>query len=160
VKRSGRETGFRTVSSRISPRNLERSTAGSISELTEERGWVRRSGGVHETTTAGSLVVGRFVPLLETVEALRTLGEGIAHLPVETMDLDVRHFHDADLVTPMEFDPAAAFEYGIERLRISETLRSVGQIVPPPYVRSIHEQALAGDLEAEIVLDPTYVDAL
>jgi hypothetical protein len=66
------------------------------------------------------------------------------------MDLDVRHFHDADLVTPMEFDSTAAFEYGIERLRTSETLRSVGQIVPPPYVCSIHEQALAGDLEAEI----------
>jgi hypothetical protein len=99
------------------------------------------------------------VPLLETVEALRTLGEGIAHLPVETMDLDVRHFHDADLVTPMEFDPTAAFEYGIDRLRTSETLRSVGQIVPA--VRTQHPRAGArrrprgGDRP-----DPTYVDAL
>lgn len=149
-------------------RDLERAVGVSRStlsrvlrELEEERGWIRRTDeGGFRSTRAGSLVLDRFVPLLETVGGLQTLGEGMAHLPVEAMDVDVRHFHDAELVEPTELDPTAAFEYGVGRMRASDTIRSVSRTVPPPYVRALHEEVTEGGSTAEIVLDPEYLDAV
>lgn len=140
---------------------VSRSTLSrTLRQLEEERGWIRRDGDTYETTVAGSLVVDRLVPLVETVEALGTLGDGIEYLPVEEMALDVRHFHDAEMTTPTEWDPTAAFEYGVDRMLESSTLRSVGRTVPPPYVRAIHEAVGAGELTVEIALDGEYLDAV
>lgn len=140
---------------------VSRSTLSrALRELEEERDWIRSDGDTYETTTAGSLLADQLAPLVETCEALRTLGEGLDYLPVEEMDLHVRHFHDAELLTPTEWDPTAAFEYGVDRLRESGSLRSVGRTVPPPYVRALHEEVLAGELDAEIALDSEYLDVV
>lgn len=147
-------------------RELEAATGASRSTLSraladlEDRGWIDHESGTYRITTAGSLLVERFVPLLETVEAVETLGDGLALLPVEEMDLDVRHFHDATVHTPTEWDPTAAFEYGVEKMRDSDSLRSVGRTVPPPYVRALRAEVAAGDLAVEVVLDGDYLDAM
>lgn len=141
--------------------DVSRSTLSRVlREMEEERGWIRRDGSTYATTTAGSLVVDRFVPLLQTVESLQTLEHALTYLPVEEMSLDVRHFHDAEFMTPVEFDPTAPFEYGVERLRESDSLRSVGRTVPPAYVRAIQEDLAADDLDLEIVLAGEYLDAV
>jgi predicted transcriptional regulator len=140
---------------------VSRSTLSRVlRELEEEHGWIRRRGDEYSTTMAGSLVVERFVPLLETVSALDTLEGALAYLPVEEMSIDVRHFHDAEFIGPDEFDPTAPFEYGVGRVRDSTVLRSVGQVVPPAYVRALHEDVENGDLDLEIVLGREYLDAV
>lgn len=140
---------------------VSRSTLSrALRELQEERGWLRRTDDGFTTTTAGSLVMERFLPLLRTVDALETLDHAMAFLPVEEMAIDVHHFHDAEFMTPSEFDPTAPFEYGVGRLRESGSLRSVGQLVPPAYVRAVHEGVAAGELDLEIVLSGEYVDAV
>lgn len=138
---------------------VSRSTLSRVlRELEEERGWIQRTGDTFETTTAGTIVIDRLDSLLETIGGLQTLGDGLAYLPVAEMDLDIRHFHGAELLQPQEFEPTATFEYGIDRMRGSTTVRSVSRTVPTPYVRALHEEVLAGDLTAEIVVDEEYLD--
>lgn len=147
-------------------RELETETEASRSSLSrsltefEDRGWIRREGSTYTTTSSGSLVVKQFVSLLETIEGIQTLGDRLKYLPIEKMSLDIRHFNDARLVTPTEFDPTASFQYGINRMRESEIMRCVTTTVPPPYVRALYEDVTAGDLTAEIILDREYLDAV
>lgn len=151
-----------------SRRKLEAKTDASRSTLSralnafEERGWIELvredDTWVYTLTTAGSLVLDRFLPLLETVAGVETLGEGLDYLPVEEMDIDIRHFADADVVTATEFDPTAAVECAIQRLRESGHVRCVTRMVPPPYVRALHEAVVDGPSTAELVLDEAYVD--
>jgi len=139
---------------------VSRSTLSRVlRELETERGWIRRTADGYTTTTAGALVVEQFVPLLETIEALHTVGDALAYLPVDTMSLPVRHFHDATFVRPAEFDPTAPFEYGVDELRASQTLLSVGRTVPQPYVRAISE-AVPDDLSVELVVGGAYLDTV
>ncbi|MEF8840680.1 MAG: helix-turn-helix domain-containing protein [Haloarculaceae archaeon] len=139
---------------------ISRSTLGRALGELEAHGWIERNGQTYETTTAGGLVLDQFASLLETLGGIQTLGDGLRYLPVEEMALDVRHFNDARLVTPTEFDPTEAFQYGIERMHESDTVRSVARTVPPPYVRAIHEDVTAGELAAEMILDSAYLDVI
>lgn len=139
---------------------ISRSTLGRVLGELEEHGWIEREGRTYEMTTAGGLVLDQFVPLLETLGGLQTLGDGMKYLPIGEMSLDIRHFNDARLVTPTEFDPTEGFQYGIKRMHESDTVRSVARTVPPPYVRAIYEDITAGKLAAEIILDGEYLNAV
>lgn len=145
-------------------RELAAATGASQSSLSrslpdlEDRGWIRRRAGTYHLTTAGSLIVERFLALLGTVSGLQTLGEGLDYLPVEEMGIDIRHFADARRLTAEEFDPTAPYQYGIKRLRDSRTVRSAARVIPPPYVRALQEEVETGSISAEVVLDPEYVE--
>lgn len=130
-----------------------------LRELTEEYGWVDRTDDGYRLTRSGTLVIERFDSLTDTIETVRTLGDALEYLPVDRMDLDGRHFHDAELLTAKEFDPAAPMQYGVERFEQSATFRCVVRTVPSPYVRAAHRQVLAGDLRFDGVLGTDYVAA-
>lgn len=131
----------------------------TLSEL-EERGWIERDGQLYELTTAGTLVIEQFVPLLDTVSVLQKLGETIHLLPLDETDLTVQHLADAQFVTPTGLNPTAHFDYGIERLRKADRFRCVGRTAPPVYVEAIHEGVVSERLTAECILDSTYFDDL
>lgn len=131
----------------------------TLSEL-EERGWIERNGQLYELTTAGTLLIEQFVPLLDTVSVLQTLGEAIDLLPFDETDLTVQHLEDAQFVTPTGLNPTAHFDYGIERLREADRFRCVARTAPLVYVEAIHEGVVTGRLTAECVLDGTYLDDL
>lgn len=133
--------------------------ARTLGEL-EDRGWIERNGQAYESTTAGSLVVERFVPFLHTVSALVKIGDAVELLPLEETDLDVRHLADARFVTPTEMEPTAPFDYGVERLREATRFRCVARTAPPRYVEAIHEGVVTGRFTAECVLDGAYLDDL
>lgn len=137
-----------------------RSTLGRTLSQLEDRGWIERNGRLYETTTAGSLVVEQFLPLLDTVTVLQTLGDGVEFLPLDEADLDVRNLADARLVTPTEMDPTAPFEYGVERLRDADRFRCVALSAPPRYVEAIHEGVMTGHFTAECVLAGAYLDEM
>lgn len=137
-----------------------RSTLGRTLGELEEKGWIERGGHEYEVTTAGSLILEQFVPLIEALTVYHTLGDSIELLPFEDTDLEVEHLADAEFFEPTELDPTAPFEYGVEQLRGAETFRCVAQTAPPQYVRAIHEGVSTGRLAAECVLDSTYLDKL
>lgn len=131
----------------------------TLSEL-EDRGWIERNGQLYETTTAGTLLIDQFVPLVDTVNVLQTLGEAIELLPLDETDLTVQQFAGAQFVTPTGMNPTAPFDYGVERLRTADRFRGVARTAPPRYVEAIHAGVMTGRLTVECVLDGTYLDGL
>lgn len=118
---------------------VPKSTLSRVLRELEERGWVERTDREYAATTAGSLLADRFRRLLETEQATRLLGDRLDLLPVEEMDLDVRRFHDAELVEPGgEFDPAAAFEYAVDAVAAADRQHVAVQLVPKTVVRTLY----------------------
>ncbi|MDZ5812566.1 hypothetical protein U4E84_14555 [Halorubrum sp. AD140] len=137
-----------------------RSTLGRTLGELEERGWIECNGRVYEITTAGSLVVERFVPLLDTVTVLQELGDAVELLPLDVTGLDVEDLADAQFVTPVGMNPTKPFDYGIDRLSEATRFRCVARTAPPGYVEAIHDGAVTGRFTAECVLAETYLDNL
>jgi predicted transcriptional regulator len=131
----------------------------TLGEL-EDQGWIERNGQLYELTTAGTLVIEQFVPLLNTVSVLQKLDGAVDLLPLDETDLTVQHLADAQFVTPTELNPTAPFDYGIERLRKADHFRCVARTAPPRYVQAIHEGVVSERLTAECVLDGTYLEDL
>lgn len=134
-----------------------RSTLGRALGELEDRGWIERDGRVYEITTAGSLVLERFVPLLDTVSVLQNLGDAVELLPLDETELDVEDLVDARFVTPTQMDPTAPFDYGIEKLQEATRFRCVARTAPVRYVEAIHEGVMTERFTAECVLDGTYI---
>lgn len=139
---------------------VSRSTLGRALGDLEDRGWVERDGQTYETTSAGTLVLERFIPLLETMSGLRTLGTALELLPMEAMSLDIRHFADARVVAPTELRPSATMEYSIEKQRDADRLEGVARTVPPYAVAETYELVTSGQLDATFVLDRAYLASL
>lgn len=139
---------------------VSRSTLGRALGDLEERGWIERDGRTYETTTAGELVLDRFVPLFETMAGLRTLGTAIELLPVEDISLDIRHLADAKVVTATEFQPTKPMDYSLDRQRDANQLCAVVRTIPPVALAATHEMVTSGQLDATFVLDSAYVDTL
>ncbi|MGM0718511.1 MAG: helix-turn-helix transcriptional regulator [Halobacteriota archaeon] len=137
-----------------------RSTLGRTLGELEERGWIERNGRIYEITTAGTLLVERFAPLLETVAVLQKLGDAVELLPMDEGALEVEDLADARFVTPTGMNPTAPFDHGIERLSEATRFRCVAQTAPPRYAEAINEGAVSGRFTAECVLDGTYLDDL
>lgn len=137
-----------------------RSTLGrTLSEL-EEYGWITRTGRNYEITTAGSLILDRFDPLVDVVTVQEKLGEAVELLPTDKYDLPVEHFADATFVTPSEHNPTAPFEYGVEQLRSIDEFRGVASAVPRQYVRAIHRGVVGNTFTAELALTDSYLDGI
>ncbi|WP_171006642.1 helix-turn-helix transcriptional regulator [Halalkalirubrum salinum] len=137
-----------------------RSTLGRTLRELEERGWIEQNGRIYNITTAGSLLVEQFVPLLDTITVVQLLGDAIELLPREETDLTVKDFADAQFVTPTKMDPIAPFNYGIKKLHESTQFRCVARTATPQYVAAIHEGVVTGRFTAECVLDASYLEAL
>lgn len=137
-----------------------RSTLGRTLRELEERGWIEQNGRLYDTTTAGTLIVEQFVPLLDTVTVAQLLGDAIELLPRAETNLNVEDFADAQFVTPTEMDPIAPFNHGIEQLQEATQFRCVARTAPPQYVAAIHEGVMMERFTAECVLDDSYLKAL
>lgn len=139
---------------------VSRSTLGRVLGELEEHGWIERNGQTYETTTAGELVLDRFVPLLDTVAGLHTIGDAIKDLPIEDISLDVRHFADAKVIPLTELQPTKAYDYGIDKLRDADRFWCVARSAPPAYVTAIHEEVTSGQFDVTCVLENKYLNSL
>lgn len=139
---------------------IPRSTLGRALGDLEEQGWVEQEDRTYRTTTAGNLVLDRFVPLLETMDGLRTLDDAIDLLPLDDMGVDVRQLRDATVVTPTELQPTEPYDYHMEVLRAVDRLSVVARTAPPPVVATVHDEITAGRLDATFVLDESYLETL
>lgn len=139
---------------------VSRSTLGRALGDLEERRWIERDGQTYATTTAGDLVLERFVPLLETMGGLRTLDDAVDLLPIEGMSLDIRHLADAQVVTPTELNPTAPYDYHVETLQRADRVGAAIRTGPPACVAALHERVTSGHVDASVVLDGAYLDSL
>ncbi len=88
----------------------------------------------------------------ETLEGVQHLGKAIAWLPSPAHELDFRHFRDAEIITPTPPTPSKPFDYVAEMLRTATEVRSLVELAMGRYLEIIHEQAEAGQLDAELVI--------
>lgn len=139
---------------------IPRSTLGRALGDLEEQGWVEQEDRTYRTTTAGTLVLDRFVPLLETMGGLRTLDGAVDLLPLDDMGVEVRQLRDATVVTPTELQPTEPYDYHLEVLRAVDRLAVVARTAPPPVVATVHDEITAGRLDATFVLDESYLETL
>lgn len=149
------------LASRPSPRHeladetgCSRTTLGRILHELEEREWVRRVvGGDYVATPRGKHVAAAFAPLLESMEAIRMLGDAVDWIPTEALSIGVRHFADATVLRLDPNHPTGLAGYLAGLVGEASTFESLTYLAPPPSVgAAMIESVLAGRLNGVQVL--------
>jgi predicted transcriptional regulator len=149
-------------------RELEETTGASratldriVNEL-EDRGWVvRNPNGDYETTPTGTHLVEQFRPFLESVAAIRRLGDAVAWLPTDELGIGLEHFSDADVRRPEHDDPVDTIDFMADLIRASSRFRVLSHLSPPePLSTILHDRVVSGELTSEGVVTDECLDFL
>jgi predicted transcriptional regulator len=139
---------------------VSRATLDRIVNEFEERGWAERTpDGEYVATAAGVHVVREFRPFVESVAAVERLGEAVAWLPTDELDIGLHEFGDATVRRPENDDPAEAVEFMTGLLRESDEFRTLNHLLPPGiFERVLHDQVVSDELSVEAVTTRDVVD--
>lgn len=156
------------VASTHSSREIEAATGTARSTLEriltelEERGWVERATeGGYKATAAGEFAVAEFTPLVESMAALRTLGDAVEWLPREELSVGLHHFSDATVRTPESNNVTAPAEYMTKLLREATEFACLVRIAPPlGFEMAMRDRAVDGRLTTEHVITGDELDYL
>jgi predicted transcriptional regulator len=137
-----------------------RTTLDRIVNELEERGWAERTvDGDYEATPTGARLVAQLMPFIDSVTAIRQLGEAVAWLPTDELSVGLHHFEDASVRRPEQGDPIETGEYYIELLRDTTELRVLTNLAAPgPVARELRERIVTGEMTAECVITRDVVD--
>lgn len=140
---------------------ISKATANRILNEFEERSWTRRtSDGTYEATPQAKHIAFQFRPFIGSMEAVQSLGEDIAVLPVDELTIGpdteltvgLHHFSDA---TVKRQRPQA---HGVGRDRMVEAARETSSMdvltdMSPPQIMGevLQERAEGGDLSGATV---------
>lgn len=142
---------------------ISRTTLGRILNELAERGWVEReTDGRFAATRTGEHVVAEFVPLVEAMATLRSLGEAAAWLPASVHDVGIDAFRDATVHRP---DPNAPLSFArdlADRIGDAESFRTLTYLAPPAHsvARVLHERVRDDGFTTEFVLAGGLVEHL
>lgn len=139
---------------------VARSTAARVLDEAEARGWVGSEGSRYRITPMGAVMVSEFCSHLETTEGIHHLGKAIDWLPEPAHELDYSYFRDADVTTPSESNPTAAFDRGMELIRAADEYRGLTQNSLPEYMKTICDRVRQGHLDFQGVIEARFVDVL
>lgn len=139
---------------------IARTTLARILNEFESRGWISRTGREYSTTPAADAFLARFVPLLETLEGIRNLGEAIDWLPRPVQSVDFRHLRGADVTTSTPENPAEPFDVGLEVLRTGETYRGLTSTAIPRYVDVLGDRLVEKQMDVEGVIESSFLRTL
>lgn len=133
--------------------DVSRATLDRIVNELEDRDWAERTvDGEYVATAAGTHVVRAFRPFVESVAAVDRLGEAVAWLPTDELDVGLHEFSDATVRRPTNDDPTEAVEFMTGLLREASEFRTLSHLIPPgSFERALHEQVVAGALAVEAV---------
>lgn len=133
---------------------IARTTIGRIINEFEERGWARRTtDGGYEATPPGTSIMSEFTPFVESVQAIRNLGELIGWLPTDEVPIGLRHFTDATVRRPEPADPMSTVTDFNARLDgVSEFQCLVGIAPPIPFEREMVEGVVNRGLDTKHVI--------
>lgn len=133
---------------------IARTTVGRIINEFEERGWARRTtDGEYEATPTGSCIVSEFTPFVESIQAIRNLGDLVDWLPTDEIPIDLRHFTDATVRRPEPADPMSTVTDFNARLHgVSEFQCLVGIAPPIPFEREMADGVANRGLDTKHVI--------
>jgi predicted transcriptional regulator len=136
-----------------------RTTLDRIVNELEERGWAKRTAdGDYSATPAGEHLVDEFQPFLESVAAIRHLGETVSWLPTDELTIGLHHFSDAEVVRP-ERDVSEVVDLFVESIRDASEAHVLSHLAPPePVERALTECIVAGSLSMAAVITGDTLD--
>jgi hypothetical protein len=137
-----------------------RTTLDRIVNELEERGWAERTtDGDYVATPTGTHLVAELMPFIDSVTAIRQLGEAVAWLPDDELSIGLHHFKNACVRRPEQGDPIETGEYYIELLRDTIDFRVLTNLAAPgPVARELRERIVTGEMTAECVITRDVVD--
>lgn len=127
---------------------IARATVGRALADFEDRGWVVESDErEYEVTPSGAHVVAAFTPFLETVEAIRRLGDRVAWLPVSEVPIELGYFSDATIRRPEPADPLAPAMSLTDLLQDAAEFHCLVGVAPPlGFEQAMRDGVVGGDL--------------
>lgn len=132
---------------------VSRTTLDRIVNEFEDRGWAERTtDGEYAATTTGRHLVAELRPFVESVEAIRRLGEALAWLPAD-LDIGLQHFSDATVRRPKGDDPMETVDYFVDLATDADRMAVLSHLSPPiPLSRTMRDRIVAGDLRGQFVV--------
>ena len=133
---------------------IARATVGRTLADFEDRGWAERlSEGAYAVTPTGKRVVAAFVPFVETMAAIRTLGDTVVWLPTDQVPIDLQEFREATVRRAEQADPLALATYATELLETAAEFRCLVGVAPPlAFERTLRDRVTAGELTTTHVI--------
>lgn len=135
-------------------------TAGRIIEGFLERGWIRETNDAYATTAVGDLIASDYRRLFESMDVASRLGPVIEHLPLHTMEFDVRHLTSASIADPETFDPLRAMDRQMQLFRGADHVRGFTHRLPNFLGEVIYREVIENGLEFEGVFEAQLVDRI
>jgi len=109
-----------------------RTTLDRIVNELEDRGWAKRTlDGTYTATPQGTQLQRQFQPFLDSVVAIRKLGNAVAWLPTEELTVGLEHFADAIVQRPERDDPVETIDLMVEMVDEATRHRAFTHLVPP-----------------------------
>lgn len=132
-----------------------RTTIDRIVNEFEDRGWTERTmEGGYIATPTGERVATEFSPFVESIGAIRKLGDLVAWLPTDEVPIELRHFRDATIRRPDTTDPTSTVSYLTELLRGASEFHCIVGVAPPvAFEKSMRDRVESGELTTEHVIN-------
>ncbi|WP_137286794.1 helix-turn-helix transcriptional regulator [Halorussus salinisoli] len=133
---------------------IARTSIDRIIKEFEQRGWVHRSAdGGYRATPTGEQVMAELGPFVESMAAIRKLGDLVAWLPRDVVDIDLAHFKDVTIRRPAPAEPTSTTSYLTELLGDASAFHCLVGVAPPlAFERVMRDSVVNGDLETEHVI--------
>lgn len=131
--------------------DTSRVTLGRILSDFEDRNWVRRHSSEYRITTLGETVCEGLGVFLDSVAATQRLRDVIEYLPVEELDVPLRHLHDATVIRPTESLPSNHVHSLFRIANDAEEIRGLWSVVDMELFRLNRDWAVDGDASVEFV---------
>ncbi|MFC7228820.1 MarR family transcriptional regulator [Salinirubellus salinus] len=142
---------------------VSRTTLGRILNELTDRGWVEReTDGRYVATTTGEHVVRAFLPTVEALETVRSLGEAVQWLPPSVDAVGLAAFRDATVHRPVANEPLSFARELVDRIESATRFRTLTYLAPPMHSFAVvmHERIRDGGLESEFVFAGGLVEHL
>ena len=142
---------------------VSRTTLGRILNELAERGWAERhTDGPYAATRTGEHVVASFLPLIDAMVTVRSLGEAANWLPRSVHDVGIDAFRDATVHRPDQNAPMSLARELVDRIEGAESFRTLTYLAPPEHAVAevLHERVRDPDVSSDFVLAGGLADHL
>jgi len=111
-------------------------------------------------TPIGTLLAEECASFLETVDVAMRLDEVLRWVPSDELELDVRFFDDAELLTPEPGDPYAMINRHVQLLQSAEYVRCMLPVIGLHGHEAAHDSIVDGDGESELIVTESVASTL
>ena len=138
--------------------DCSRTTVDRNLEHLQEAGWIEQAPGGYELTTCGEIVVEQATAYLETVTAAKRLQPILRWLPRDELDIDVRHFADAELTIADEVTPMAVVDRHVQRITETTDMRTLLPLTSTQPIEMQYRVMQQREVRAEHLVTPAVAE--